>query len=163
VNQLCPLLRCVLRCFICVSSSDSHYQRMDNASRHFLRSEPSHVPSRRGTENPFYRNDVSGQFSVRLGSDPGVDSYSGTHSHPRFGDGIEAPLDAFGRSTLSLQTPLLINPPDKELLAQIPQERQQQATQGRSRITLPPLHDGYVVPDWQSQAIRGCCVLIFRD
>ena len=44
---------------------------------------------------------------------------------------------------------------DKELLAQIPQERQQQASQGLARISLPPRYASYGSSDQQSRAIRG--------
>lgn len=122
------------------------------------------MEDRRGlfSRQPSYGTNASNDFpngalsNVRSGHfETGLGARASTHSHPGYDHDVELPLDAFGRKFLTTAGFNLLTCTDKELLAQIPQERQQQASQGLARISLPPRYGPYGDSDPQHLTVRG--------
>ena len=91
----------------------------------------------------------------------GLVAHPSTYPHPSYDHDVEVLMDAFGSKSLTTGELTLLTCTDKELLAQIPQERQQQASQGLARVSLPPRYGPYDGSHLQHRAVRGMFLTLF--
>ena len=121
---------------------------MEDRRGHFSR-QPSYATNApNDLPNGALSNVGSGHFET------GLDAHPRTSLHPGYDHDVEIPMDAFGRF-LTTAGFTLLTCTDKELLAQLSHERQQQASQGLARISLPPRYGPYDGSDSHHRAVRG--------